>query len=1308
MEITTFRTKRALAVLLTVAIAVSAIPMIIEEAPIVENASAQGEDIVKVGWMGEFQNWNPLKVEMVSDWVACFLVYSSLFQYDEDWNEIEMHLATDYYQVPHPGGNMSTYINITENAYFRNGDNPEDTSEPLTAFDVEYTIELIQANPGGAWDYYCYNITGVNVTDDGEPWDDSRTDMPYQVRIDTEYPKATLIDDLLWIPILPKFWWSQIDHTGGRVLQSMLPEELIGSGPFVVDTTELGQWYEFAAAPSTYHGSIDYPEERSIDIDGIMYIIYTESQEMAIAINGGELDVVDMTGSPYNIWESVGAGSSVDVERQVTNELGIYDIAINALPEDFETSTYLTDRSKILLDPDVRKAIGMTLNKQELVDSFFHELPTVADTVLNPGTWHADLPNPLPYDTVAAKDLLIAKGYSADADSDGILEVTEDSLAFIEGWAEVGDELEFRLHTPDSDPGYGIVGEAWVDWGREAGILFDFEELSEGIMTSQEWYKCNYDLWVWSWYWGPEPLSNLACWKTEQIREGGYNCVAPIDGDAYSENWTWVDEENKVARAYFDIVFDEAMRTTDVEERKELVKKLQIMIYDEYVEFPPLHPNGLYAWTTERFVGWGDWETHVARTIISDMLWLWYDLEPVGGNRAPVFDTPLSPYYEAEVNEEMTFSIGISDAEGDDITVNWSFGDGAEESQTISGDTTTEQIVTQTHTYTTVANDLTLTVTLDDKQHTYKTIGTAEVDVLTEINDGPVIQSITPPPFAYVDEEATWSVTASDHEQGEDGEGLLFTWTWGDGEHTTTLYQPVDNDELVTDVKTHAWSSPGTYYVTASIWDGFDTPENDLHNVSSTLTFEVDVNTAPEVPTIAPISGLVDTAIPCVAVSSDKDPDTLTFTWDWNDGTYTVMTVDNSANPGALISSVVEHTWYSADTHTVTVYVDDGEVDHNVSASIDAEILASGQVPPSSIAVIQMPYPCSVNEELVLNVSAYDANGDSLTVTMSFDDEGDVEVQTIDGDTTVLRYLEFTRTYTADGTYPATVYVDDGTDNVSVEFEILVVENEPPVVTLQSQYTFYYDVEKQIAPVYLNDPDNDALSVWYDWGDGTPLTKGDPDEGQAAAHKYMEIGEFVLEVHVDDSKGHNVSETAPVKVEDANRKPRIVSVTKSQPTDEVFRPGDYVLFEVVVRDKEGDNVTVTATFDDDSDPESIDILDLAPDENRTIVFNHTFEEDKNTPYIVLFVVSDDQSHYNMTWNSMSTTVTVEGEGGGPNIGLLAGIGILALVAVIAALMMLKRRKSDSSGVESGGMEGMSEAEIESETPPPDEPEPPEG
>ena len=1284
-----YRTMKALALLIVASLGISAVPtMIVGLAP-VENASAQvGGGDVRVGWLQDFQNWNPLTIEMVSDWVATYLIYSSLFQYDEDWNVIENHLATGYYQEEGVTGNMSTWINLTDTAYFRNADDPEDKSHPVTAEDVKFTIDLIQANLGGSWDYYTYNISDVYVTD------------TYQVRIDTEYPKATLIDDLVWIPILPKYEWET--YLPNKILGNMKPSDLIGSGPFYFDSMSLGQWYKFNTAPN-FHGAADYPDERDIDFEGIIYTVYTATAPMVVAIEGGEEDVVDLTGVQGLAWDALGEGQP-EIIKQETVELGIYDVAINAIPLEMRTQTY-GNGNVILLDDVVRKALGMTMNRESLVNDYFDGRPVQADTVLNPGFWHANLTNyteVLPYNPAWARENLTAAGY-ADVNSDDILEVTETCDAYLLYGASVGDPLKFRLRVPDSDPGYAAVGSAWVAWGKAAGIELDYEVQPEGLMVSKDWYKADFDIWVWSWYWGPEPLSNLACWLSREVVEGGYNCVGPICPGGLDEpdGWWWFDEENRVAYCEFDEVFDLAMRTPDRDERKLLVDDLQVRIYDTWTEFPPIHPNGLYAMSTAHYDGWGDWEDHLARTIISDMLWVWYDLSPVSDNNDPVFDTPPVTM-EVEVNQPATFSIGVSDAEGDPIRVNWSFGDGSDfVYDDLTGDTTVEQAVTQTHTYT-VAGEYTLRVGIKDDQHDFERADSATVRVLLEINAGPEFGIVVvDPQMAYVDDVVTWTAPAMDREQGDDGAGLLFTWDWGDDTPPTVdLKQPVENDTFVSSVRTHAWSEAGSYYVSVSVWDGFDVETNDIHNVTYVEAYEVLANSPPTDPAVSAIEGVEGVEVPCVAIASDLDPDVLTFTWEWDDGTYTVTTRDTSSAPGVPVMSVVAHTWSAAGTYPVTVYVDDGEVDHNVSTTIDAVILASGEeAPPGSISLTVTPYPSYIDEELTLNISAYDANGDALTVTIEFGDGEDDVDTTAGGDG--LQYVEFVHTYIADDTYSVIVHVDDGTTNVTATFDLVVtppMANRPPTISLQTSYSFFLDVEKELR-LKISDPDGDDLSVWYDWGDESQFALGDPDDGFAASHTYYEVGTFTLTVWADDGVGFNVSAEASVNVQEANRKPTVEGLVK-MPSKSEYDVDEVITFNVTIKDKEGDLVNVTITYGDGLQ-DSIEIADLDADTNRTVQFEHTYSEAGEGVYNIVVTVKDDQLHAEMVWNTKETTVTVKAEQGGTNMLLVAGIALAVIVALAVALMLMKRRKKGEGEAVEGtaGMEGMAPPEEPQASPP---------
>ena len=144
------KASRLIAVLIVAVFFFSALTSIVPGTRPAQNASAAPVTEVKVGWMSQIQNWNPMNVDMVEDYVASYLMFSCLFQYDQDNKEVVNDLATRYTQVVNPNGTMTTTIDITSHAFFRNAQDPGSTLHPLTASDVKYTFDRIKANVGGA------------------------------------------------------------------------------------------------------------------------------------------------------------------------------------------------------------------------------------------------------------------------------------------------------------------------------------------------------------------------------------------------------------------------------------------------------------------------------------------------------------------------------------------------------------------------------------------------------------------------------------------------------------------------------------------------------------------------------------------------------------------------------------------------------------------------------------------------------------------------------------------------------------------------------------------------------------------------------------------------------------------------------------------------------------------------------------------------------------------------------------------------------------------------------------------------------
>lgn len=1240
-------------------------------------AAAADDLYVRVGFQQDFSNWNPLGIEMVSDYVSCYLIYSVLFQFDEDWDGIVGDLATGWYQVEHPAGNMTTYVNITENAYFRNAADPASTEHQLTAFDIEFTYDLIMNNPGGTWDYYLYDVTGVNVTNPSDP---------FHLAIDTSYTKATLIEDLVWIPILPMYQWELIAES--QLLKSMTPDELIGSGPFYFDTMLQNSWYQFTTAPN-YHGAADYGEARDIDFDGVIYSVYTEPSGMVVAMNDAAVDTAVFTGNANNFHDEVGVNSAYPITKSVCQEMGIIDIAINAIPMEFRTTTY-GNGNPLLLDPAVRLAIAMTLNKTYLANDLMMGYPVVGDSVIDLGYWHLDVVDGYEFDPAAAKDILLDAGYVDSGD--GILEATATALPVVNGWADEGDRLEFALEAPDTDPSYESIGQSWVGMANDAGIQFNYATRAEGVMVSDAWYQADYDVWIWAWLWGPEPLSNLAVWLTSEIREGGNNCQMPMGPWYYDwTNYTDAPAEWGLTGPYsaFDQNLTLGQSTLDKTARQAIVFKLQQWIYDSYTEIPPSYPVGLYAWHEGNFVGWGDWAAHVGRSTTSDLVWLWYDLEPAGGNQMPEFDTPLLTDYQSIIDESITFTVAIHDPEGDAMEINWTFGDGSDPVHNNSAGGSSEPATfTQTHTYSTLAVDgLDMTVTAWDGDVTATSRST--VYVLSAPDAVPSItRPVTSDPLdtVYVDAVSSWSVGVTDQESDE----VTVTWDWGDGTYDTTVHTLVPGAEVI-DSATHSWDTADTYDVELFIWDGSELP---AHNISGgVFPYDVIENTPPTTPVVGSISANSGVWVECVASSSDLDADELTFTWDFGSGVYNV-TSDTPADGDEVVVSAVMHLWSAAGSYPVTVWVDDGE-EHNVSADVTAEILdPSVDVPPGSEMLLVTPSPAYIDVPLTFDASAVDTNSDALTFYIEFGD-GATDVATTDGGTTLRQSVSFEHTYDAIDVYSVELYIDDESGlaghNISLSTELAVDEliNSAPWLQLASSTSAMYNRSVTLTPSVCRDNDTDPLTVWYDWGDDTNMSMGE-GEFFSGTHIYEAVGEFDVIVYADDGTGlgdHNVSATVVMTVSE-NLRPSFdgaVTVTPAGP----YAEGATLTFTFVFKDYEGDTVNITVDFGDGSD---VEVLTFEPDANdwTTESIEHTFAEGSDDPYTVVITADDGmmQFHSVKTWQSVTATVTVEPPDGS-DILLYVGIGLVLLVVLALVAFMLMKKRKGKGEVAPSGMEGAS-------------------
>ncbi|MGD8978414.1 MAG: PKD domain-containing protein [Gammaproteobacteria bacterium] len=214
--------------------------------------------------------------------------------------------------------------------------------------------------------------------------------------------------------------------------------------------------------------------------------------------------------------------------------------------------------------------------------------------------------------------------------------------------------------------------------------------------------------------------------------------------------------------------------------------------------------------------------------------------------------------------------------------------------------------------------------------------------------------------------------------------------------------------------------------------------------------------------------------------SSDPDGDALvSYDWDFGDG-----------NTGTGVTPI--HTYAAAATYTVSLVVNDG-TDPSPAATTSANIAAANEPP---VANAGGPYAAEAGSALQFDGSA------------SFDPDGNIASYDWDfGDGNSGSGISPLHTYGAAGNYTASLVVTDNQGDSSPASTTAVtidnpVVNLPPVAAPGGPYTGETGVPVQFDGSGSSDPNGDAISFAWDFGDGGTSDLESPSHTYAAAADY--------------------------------------------------------------------------------------------------------------------------------------------------------------------------------------------------------------
>ena len=356
------------------------------------------------------------------------LAYSGLLQWNNDYSDFLPDLAESW----EFDGNQCTF-HLRQDVVWHDG-------EPFSADDVIFTFQII-GHPDSLWTYpevLQTMVVGFQEYRDGAAEDISGITKvdDYTVVFELTQPyRGPFLNNVASYTINPMHLLNE------QPLDALLPEEGlcktswaletgIGTGPFKVTQYVPDQFIEFTRNDDYYRAEIQ--------LDQIIYTAYTDAQAQAAALESGECHVGTIPPSEYPRFQ----------------EMTHIDIKLNAGLAN--TAFFLNTNT---IDQKVRQAMWWAIDRQAIVDSFYHGATTVPGAIFEYSGFGVgpDVPQ-YTYDPEMARSLLAEAGWDSSRTLRFMVEsiepASEPLYSLVLGyWQDVGINVEYQVVGAD----YGNV-----------------------------------------------------------------------------------------------------------------------------------------------------------------------------------------------------------------------------------------------------------------------------------------------------------------------------------------------------------------------------------------------------------------------------------------------------------------------------------------------------------------------------------------------------------------------------------------------------------------------------------------------------------------------------------------------------------------------------------------------------------------------------------------------------------------------------------------------------------------------------------
>ena len=416
--------------------------------------------------------------------------------------------------------------------------------QPITAEDVAWTLNTTLKFQGGPTAVLAGTVAHV---------DNAEATDPNTLVIHYKKPIGNVLTALEQGWILPKHAWEKFAVGNGKGLKTYHPEQnlpMVTGGAYTIKSYEKKGTTVFLKDPNFNYG----PPSNA---DAVALTYYTNADAMITDLKGGQLDYVDQV--PFSAVNVVKKDSSIQVDTvpgfETTN------ITWNSNPR--------KPKNRELLDPQVKKALSMCVDRDKIIDVVFSGYASKVENIVGDVALYAnkDL-GPLEYDCDAANQTLDQLGYKKGADGIRVAPATSGQ------YAQPAHKMQYEIIVPNSldfngDREFQVVQEGFAQLGvkvtEKAGgdsssaYALETDDNCDAA-TSTGYSKFDIAMWDWVGYVDPD-------FQLSVVTKGQW-C-----------SWSDTGWDNPD----YDKMYEQQALTVDPADREQLVKEMQKIIYDNFL-----------------------------------------------------------------------------------------------------------------------------------------------------------------------------------------------------------------------------------------------------------------------------------------------------------------------------------------------------------------------------------------------------------------------------------------------------------------------------------------------------------------------------------------------------------------------------------------------------------------------------------------------------------------------------------------------------------------------------------------------------